>query len=60
MRNDDPEYIGQLEQALAAAEEELKQQDVLISHLQDELGKMQELLSPTCMGEPRVKLTSFD
>lgn len=52
MRNDDPEYVRQLERALEAAELEIKGLENELREQDEALRVMQEQIAPTHMGEP--------
>ena len=55
MRNDDPMYVRQLEQALEAAELEIKGLENQIREQDKLFAEMQEQLAPTHMGEPVIR-----
>lgn len=52
MTNDDPMYVRHLEQALEAAELEIKGLENEARKRENLLAQMQEQLNPTNMGEP--------
>lgn len=54
MRNDDPDYLAQLERALEAAELEIKGLEAELREKDTVLTEMLEQLAPTRMGEPMI------
>lgn len=55
MRNDDPMYVRHLEDALAAAELEIKGLEGELREQEKILQQMLEQLNPTHMGEPLIQ-----
>lgn len=55
MTNDDPMYLRHLEQALEAAELEIKGLEDELRKRDKILAEMQEQLAPTHMGEPLIR-----
>ena len=55
MTNDDPMYLRHLEQALEAAELEIKGLEGELREQDKILAEMQDQLAPTRMGEPYIK-----
>ena len=59
MTNDDPMYLRHLEQALEAAELEIKGLEGELREHDKILAEMQEQLAPTRMGEPTIRNCSL-
>ena len=59
MTNDDPMYLRHLEQALEAAELEIKGLEGELREHDKILAEMQEQLAPTRMGEPMIRNCSL-
>ena len=55
MRNDDPEYVRDLERSNRSMEQEIKDLELEIDHKNRIIADMAEQLCPTCMGEPVIK-----
>lgn len=55
MRNDDPEYVRDLERSNRAMEQEIKDLELEIDHKNRIIADMAEQLCPTFMGEPLIK-----
>ena len=54
MRNDDPEYVRDLERSNCSMEQEIKDLELEIDHKNRLLADMAEQLCPTYMGEPLI------